>query len=108
MNDDDQLWIAVVIDGLEYRVKELQRLVESLLVQVGHKPRGRPRKSILVDPVAKKAASGWPADPEERKAEAKRRMKARHKTKRPHWTQTPEGREKMRQIAKARHKSAGK
>ena len=103
-SDDDtsqyvRMGIAVLLPGMEHTIKVLQHQVDEMrarLAELGQgqvKRRGRPKTVLPVvkrrgrgpgrknnpapAPAAKTAGGGWPADPEERKAEMARRLAVR-------------------------------
>jgi|SRR5882672_4974940 len=86
-----QMGMAALLPGMQYMLERMQHQLDEFRSQLavlqtpvvstnGNAPRitkngkriGRPRKEVA--PVLR---SGWPADPEERKAEMKRRMQVR-------------------------------
>jgi hypothetical protein len=83
LNKYAQMGLAALIPGMQRMIElmqhELDMMRERLTgLQEPRKKTGRPPKAIA----GEKLASGWPADPEERKAEARRRMQNRDSKRR--------------------------
>lgn len=89
MRTDDELrhyaasGMAAYLPGMVYMIEIMQRELDAMRarlvsLQEPRRKMGRPPKAI----VGAKLASGWPADPEERSAEMKRRMQNRDSKRR--------------------------
>ena len=68
-----QMGMAAMLPGMQRMLELMQREVEEMRQRLNHLQNHQPAK--VGRPRRKAASSGWPADPEERSLEMKRRQK---------------------------------
>ena len=105
-----QMGMAALLPGLQLAIETMQKHLDEMRadlarMQNGDRPkRGRPAKTVR-EVIDGRNRYGWPADPEERKAEMKRRLAARGRKLQPKDPGHPDHERWRANLSKARKKA---